>query len=354
MLSSSIVIGLLSAVAPDRITNDDVVIFWSNVALESVRETSTNPPMATRVYAMVHTAMFDAVNGVHRRYAPYLVRTPAKPGASADVAVACAAYLVLSDLYPDRIATYERALHRSLDPIPDDSAKFYGREYGRFVGNAVIENRSRDGAFDDVDYQPSREIGRWAPTPPGFLEALLPNWPFVMPWAMTHASQFRPEAPPALESAEYALAFEEVKRFGEIDSTARTREQTEIALFWADGAGTVTPAGHWLQIAHVFADMFDDNLLESARLLALLTMAQADAAISAWDSKYQFDHWRPVTGIWFAELDHNAATAADPSWLPLIVTPPFPSYVSGHSTFSGASSLVLARFYGSDDIAFSA
>jgi hypothetical protein len=171
---------------------------------------------------------------------------------------------------------------------------------------------------------------------------------------MHSGSQFRVAAPPPLTSEEYRQAFEEVRLLGDVDSLVRTADQTEIALLWNDGAGTETPPGHWQHIGQILAAAEGNSLLENARLFALLSIAQADAAIVSWDNKYYYDHWRPYTGIVHADTDGHPGTAPDPAWFNLITTPPFPTYTSGHSTFSGASSRILAHFYGSDDLAFSA
>lgn len=153
-------------------------------------------------------------------------------------------------------------------------------------------------------------------------------------------------------TAEYAVAFDEVKRLGAVDSLERTADQTEIALFWADGPGTATPPGHWHEIAQQIAERQGLSLVASARLFALLAISEADAAIAAWDMKYTYGHWRPVTGIREAASDGNPATEADASWTPFITTPNFPAYVSGRSTFSGAAARLLGLFFGGDDFAF--
>ena len=165
-------------------------------------------------------------------------------------------------------------------------------------------------------------------------------------------SAFRPSGPPLLDSAKWAADYNEVKEIGSATSATRTAEQTEIALFWADGAGTETPPGHWNRIAHNVGGAAGNTLEENARLFALLNIAMADAAVCAWDSKYAYNFWRPVTAIRNGHTDHNDATEADPNWISLIATPPFPDYTSGHSSFSGAAATVLALFYGTDNMAF--
>jgi hypothetical protein len=171
---------------------------------------------------------------------------------------------------------------------------------------------------------------------------------------MTTSDQFRAPAPLGPSSPEFALAFAEVHDLGAATGSSRTDDQTLIAYFWEDGAGTVTPPGHWQVIAQQLAERFGNDVLSNARLFALLSIVQADAAIASWDAKYHYDYCRPWTAIVEdAELDENDATTADPAWTSLIPTPPFPAYTSGHSTFSGSSSRLLALFFGTDDIAFS-
>jgi hypothetical protein len=161
------------------------------------------------------------------------------------------------------------------------------------------------------------------------------------------------EGPPALDSAEYAASFVEVKALGRATDSTRTEDQSEIALFWVNGPGTATPPGHWNSIAQLIAEQEGNTLAENARLFALLNLALADAAIASWDNKFFYNDWRPVTAIPAADTDGNDATTPDAEWLPFIPTPPFPDYTSGHSTFSGAGAKVLELFYGMDEIPFS-
>jgi membrane-associated phospholipid phosphatase len=190
------------------------------------------------------------------------------------------------------------------------------------------------------------------PTPPAFAAYLLPQWGFVTPFAMMDHVQFRPPGPPALNTTKWTADYNEVKALGAAVGSTRTTNQTQIALFWADGAGTETPPGHWNSITQDVGAAQGNTLEENARLFALLNIAMADAAICAWDAKYNFNCWRPVTAIRNGDTDGNAATDPDPAWSSFIVTPPFPGYISGHSTFSGAAATVLALFYGTDHISF--
>jgi membrane-associated phospholipid phosphatase len=218
---------------------------------------------------------------------------------------------------------------------------------GSAVAQQILAWRSTDGSAAVVPYTPGTNPGDWQPTPPAFLPALGPQWPQVTPFAMTGGSQFRPPPPPALGSAEYATAFNEVKGLGAANSATRTAEQTQIAFFWRDAAGTSYAFGHWNLIAQGVSTEQGLGLADEAHLFALLNIATADAIISCWDAKYTYNFWRPVTAIRFAgDSALNPATESDPSWTPLIVTPNFPSYTSAHSTVSGAAAAVLTSLFG--------
>ncbi len=331
----------------------DVVLDWNEVLLDAIRVDKTPPPKAARAMACVNVSIFDAVNGILGGFTPYHVTDPAPAGASPEAAAIAAAHRGLVALYPAQQATFDAAKAASLAAIPDGPAKTAGIAWGEQVADAILELRADDhsGAIDP--WESPLGGGWWLATPPAFAPPLLPNWPRVTPWAMASTTEFRPAAPPAPNDAEYAAAFREVKRLGRVNSPSRTADQTQIALFWADGGGTETPPGHWITIAGGISRDRGLSLAENARLFALLSITVADAAIVSWDVKYAYNNWRPVTGIQHADQDGNPDTDADASWLPLIATPPFPSYSSGHSTFSGSSSRLLAHFFGTDDIAFS-
>ena len=302
--------------------------------------------------AMVHGAVYDAVNSVDRTHAPYRVLVDAPAGASREAAAAAAAHRALTSLYPSRAAVFDARFAASLDSLGGGSDVTAGVNLGRAAADQMIAWRTNDGATDVVPYAPGTAPGQWRPTPPAHAPALLPNWPDVTPFAISSGSQFRTAGPPVLGGAEYAADYNEVKLLGSMSSAIRTAEQTETARFWADGAGTETPPGHWNSIARSVASAKGTSLSENARLFALLNIAAADAAIVSWDSKYEYGFWRPVTAIREGDADGNAATLADLGWTPLLVTPPFPENTSGHSTFSGAASTVLAEFFGTDDVSF--
>jgi membrane-associated phospholipid phosphatase len=329
----------------------DTVLDWNETLLQAVRVDRTAPPRAARNMALVHAAVYDAVNAVTQTHSVYKVAAVAAPGTSPEAAAAVAAHRVLTNLYPAQMALFDAELALSLSAVPDGNAKVDGVALGRTVADGILTLRSNDGAGATVPYTPGTAPGDWRPTLPGFLPALLPQWPGVTPFALTSGGQFLPPPPPALDSAAYAADFDDVKQLGRRDSVSRTADQTEIALFWADGPGTVTPPGHWNVIAQHEAVRRGLTLAENARLFALLNLAEADASINSWNAKYVYDLWRPVTAIREAAADGNDLTSPDATWAPLLVTPPFPTYTSGHSTFSGAASGILTSFFG-DDVAF--
>ena len=329
----------------------DVVLTWNQIMLEAIRLDATSPPIASRGMAMVSLAMYDTVNAIDGTPGFY-VNLPAQPGTSANAATAAAAHRVLSYLYPGQQALLDTQLAASLGSIPNGTAKTDGIELGQSIADAIIAIRATDGWNDFVDYVPGNQPGDWQLTGPMFDVALLPQWADLTPFAITSPDQFTPAGPPALDSAAYAAALNDVKALGSATGSTRTTDQTQIARFWADGPGTYTPPGHWNQIAEQIALQQGNSLSANARLFAELNVALADASITAWNTKYLYELWRPVTAIQQADLDGNANTIQDATWTSLLITPPFPEYTSGHSTFSGAAAEILTSLFGAN-VAFS-
>ena len=326
------------------VNRSDVVLDWNDILLDAIRADGTPPPRAARSMAIVHIAAYDAVNPIVRTNAPYALNVSEAPWVSAEAAAAGAAHRALVDLYPGRAAAFDAALTATLADIPDGPGESRGVDLGRLSAQTILDQRRRDGSDAVRPYIHGTGPGQWRPTPPGFANPLLSQWPFVTPFALAASDQFRPPGPPPSASEVYTRDFEEVRRLGRADSTERTAEQTLIARFWADGAGTATPPGHWNQIAADVARQGDTDLVQNARLFALLNIALADAGFTSWHAKYDSGFWRPITAI--RETDGNDLTMPETEWSPLLVTPPFPSYTSGHSTFSGAASEVLSFFFG--------
>jgi len=322
----------------------DVVTDWNTAALDAIRAGHTAPPIASRSLAILHVSIYDAVNGIDRTHEPYLVQSEVPASASREAAASAAAHEALVNLFPAAESSFDALYAAILATIPDGPQKVAGIVWGEFVANQILAARANDGSDAIVLPPGGSGPGVWVPTPPAYFPYLLPQWGFVVPFAMSNSSQFRPPGPPPLDSQRYAADYNEVKELGAAVGSTRTAEQTQIALFWADGAGTETPPGHWNSIAQIIADARGNTLEQNARLFALLNIGMADAAICAWDAKYTFHFWRPVTAINFVEPELH--------WMSFIVTPPFPDYVSGHSTFSGAAATVLALFYGTEDLPF--
>ena len=325
----------------------DVVLTWNQTMLDAIRLDATPPPMASRGMAMVSLAMYDTINAIEGTPG-YYVSLPAQAGTSADAAAASAAHRVLSYLYPGQQALFDTQLAASLALMPNGAGKTDGIALGQNIANAIIAIRATDGWNDFVDYVPGNQPGAWQQTAPMYDVALLPQWADLTPFALTSPDQFRPAGPPALDSAAYAAALNEVKALGSATGSTRTADQTQIARFWADGGGTYTPPGHWDQIAQQIALQQGNSLSANARLFAELNVALADAGITAWNTKYADAFWRPVTAIQQADLDGNALTTADPTWSSFLITPPFPEYISGHSTFSGAAAEILTSVFGAN------
>lgn len=325
----------------------DVVLHWNQVLLEAIRLDASPPTRASRALAMVHAAIYDTVNAIDGNPG-YFVARPAPQGAAPVAAVAAAAHEVLAYLFPAQQITFDARLEADLAAIPDGPAETNGVALGQAVAADVIPLRRGDGWDHFVEEFGGTAPGVWQPTPPMFALPLDPQWAMLEPFSMDSPDQFRPAGPPPLDSEAYANAFNEVKSLGAAAGSTRTAEQTQIARFWADGAGTYTPPGHWNQIAAELAQATGNSLSENARLFAQLNIAMADAAIACWDVKYFEEFWRPVTAIREAADDGNPATEPDAAWLPLLVTPPFPEYTSGHSTFSRAAAAILRAAFGPD------
>lgn len=333
----------------------DVVTDWNDAALQAIRTLKDNPPRATRRMAIQHIAIYDAANGIQRTHHPYYVTDMAPEGASLEAAIAAAAYTALSAAYTDAEvnANVFLPLHEAqLAAIPDGQAKTDGIAWGETVAQAVLDLRSADGWDAVVPHTQVGEPGYWKPTPPAHAPALLPGWGAVRPFSMVTGSQFRPQGPPPVDSSTYAFEVNLVKAYGGTTSDLRSEDQTEVALFWNDEPGTETPPGHWNAIAAEVSAAQGLTLMENARLFALLNIALADAAISAWETKFHYDYWRPIDAIREADTDGNPETEPDSEWTALIFMPPFPEYTSGHSTFSRTAATVLAGFFGTDAIPF--
>ena len=352
IIAPSLALTLLAGSAA-AVARADEVTDWNKIMLQAAHNAvpPTSPLVMSRVGAIVQASVFDAVNGIERRCSSIHVEPAAPPGASVRAAAVQAAYGALVNLYPLQKSFLDEALAASLDTIASDSAAEHsesiarGIEWGQAVADAIWAWRSTDGfAPPPPPFLGGNAVGEWRPTPPAFLPGAAPQFATMTPWVIDSPSQFRPAGPPALTSDEYAADFNETKSMGSLASAIRTPDQTLAALFWQASS----PVYFFDTIAVNLGAQRHTTLSENARLLALLNVAIADAAIACWDAKYNYVFWRPVTAIALAAADGNPATDADPAWAPLFATPNFPEYPSGHCTVSGAAATVLSDFFGEE------
>ncbi len=377
-------------VASQLITQGDAVIQWNSIFLNAVQLSGnrrftegsqtpqgTSPPLVARDLAILNTAIYDAVNSINRTHQPYLVNNISASeaaGASKDAAVVEAAYRTLFSVFTDSRysppdvfgnrpspaiidalkATFNEQRDRSLAAIPNGDAKTKGIAIGDKVADQILAARVNDGAATaQGPYTPGTGFGDWQPTPPDFKPALLPQWGNVTPFAIPSASRFRPDTEPEYVSPRYTRDFNEVKAIGKDNSTVRNADQTEIAQFWAyQRPDTFGAVGQLVEATQEVALAKGNTLEQNARLFALLGIAEADAGIVTWNAKYTYEELRPITAIRNADQDNNPDTIADKNWNPLLSTPNFPDYISGHSAFAGATAEVLRSFYGTDNISF--
>ena len=329
------------------------VIQWNDRTLVAITQNiSNNVPLASRVLALESIAVYDVVRAIDDQPG-YLVNLNAPAGVSVDAAIAGAAERILSYTFPNQTPAFKASLAESLQSVPDGPSETQGVAFGRTVADAIIAQRANDGADQPMPtFLGSAEPGVWRPTPPNFQPGLEPLWGQVRPFALQSGDQFLPGGPPALTSPEYAADFNTVKQLGGIDSTQRTPDQTQAALFWSNDSGTYTTVGHWNDIASNQLALQRSDVEDSATLFAKLNVALADTVVATWDAKYQYVSWRPITAIQQAGEDGNPATSPDPTWTPLLNTPPFPDYLSGHASTGAAAADVLTNFFGA--IPFSA
>lgn len=335
---------------------DNSVLYWNEQALNTTRLARNPPPMSSLFLATYHVAIFDAVNGITRTHKPWLVTEQAPAGADIDAAVAGAAHTVMMALWsatanPHNLqVVYDKAIAE----IPDGQGKVEGIAWGEKVAKAILAGRANSGYDKPIPGKYSSvEQGKWRETPSAFRPPLLPFWGHVTPFVMTSPDQFRAPPPEALGSKEYAEELAFVAKRGARDNAERTEYETLSTPFWNDDLGTSTPPGHWNQIADDLARRKKISVPEAARLFALLNMAMADAAISCWETKFFYNMWRPETAIREIDPNVNPDAKINADFIPNMASPPFPSYTSGHSTFSGASARLLALYFGTDDIEFS-
>jgi hypothetical protein len=327
----------------------DMVLDWNGHAASAIVVGAGQRPERGLIrLAMVHTAIYDAVNAIEGYpFHHYAVTPDVVSPASPEAATAAAAHDVLVALFPSQQADLDTKYAASLAEIPDGPAKANGILVGQQTAAGILAHRTNDGRNAVVPYTPGSDPGDWVPTPPGFLPAAAPEVAQVQPWTLRSPSQFRAEPPPQLTSAEWTRDYNEVKALGGATGSARTPEQTDIGRFWSD-----QPMLQWNRAWRGISQEQELSLADNARLFAMLSTASSDALIACWDSKYFYNFWRPVTAIRTGDTDGNPGTAPDPSWSALVVTPNHPEYPAAHGCFSGASAETLKFFFGTDHLDF--
>jgi hypothetical protein len=336
-----------SSYAESATASIDEVTQWNKTLLRIVRTPGAQPATIhpTRSFAIVHAAIYDAVNAIDAGHKPYLVHVAhVSPHASQEAAAAAAAHEALTALYPAFQATLDQQYEQSLAQIMDGADKSAGIDVGRAVALATLALRNDDGsAAQPTPYVFGNAPGDYQSTPPNFpAQPAFTHWPRVTPFALERASQFRLGPPPALTSAEYTADFDEVKALGIANSTAATADQALIGRFW-NGA----IQNFWNEIAQSAVHTRHLTTAQSARVFALLNLTLADEVIAFYDSKYTYNFWRPVTAIRAAATDDNPDTEADPTWLPQPgKTAADPSYPGAHASISAGGAFVLRKLFG--------
>jgi hypothetical protein len=322
----------------------DAVIQWNVNASNAIFGAGQPPQQSVPHLAMVHGAVYDAVNAIDGGHEGYLLSSRlATPSDSKDAAVATAAYRVLLNVVPAQQPTLDAQYTSSLAAIPDGVAKTRGIAVGEAAAAAMIAARTLDGRFGPFRFSVGSAPGKWRPVLPAFVND--PNaWlKDVKPFLIRNASQFRSKGPLSLTSRQYAREVAEARSLGSLTSTTRTADQTHAARYWAEN-----PPATWSRIFRTLSAQQGLSLVENARFFAMLYMTGTDALITVWDDKEHFSFWRPITAIREAGTDGNAATEPDPDWLPLIPTPPYPEHSSGHTGVSGSFVATLQDFFGTD------
>ena len=326
---------------------DPEVVFEWNSQLEATIPASGGP-MLPRYYAMMHIAMFDAVNAIEGGYKSYTGNIPAARNASPDAAAAQAAHDVLVALLPAQSSTFDAALTARLSKIGPVRGAL-GAQVGREAARRILERRAQDGWSDPQTFTPPALPGIWQPTPPAFAPAAFAQAGDVKPFALPTPYYYLPRRPPALNSQEYADAVNEIKAIGGVTSSVRTADQTLLARNWASVGYKELWSAQWNHAARDTARFSQLSQIETARLMALLNIAMHDGVQTAQASKYVFQLWRPVTAIQRANEDMNPMTDADPTWMPLLTTPPYPSYAGNMACIGAASAQMLILYFGANE-----
>ena len=328
---------------PFKNHSNAIIIHWNSVALETMQVPAYDPMIGSRIFAMVHIAMHDALNSIAPVYETYTSQAVDKK-ADPIAAVSAAAYTVLVKSFPDRKDFLDAALAESTKDLKPADAKQRGIALGSAAGNAIYALRENDGAFAN----PISEVNN--PPEPGVYQAVppmailyAPFWATLPTFGLESPQQFRSVALPGITSEVYTRDYNEVKDKGRLENSTRTEEETAIAKFWYEFSDI-----GWNRVTAVAATDKKLDLISTARLFALVNMAMADSYIAGWDSKFHYNFWRPYTAIRAAETDGNENTLADVNWEPLMTTPPVQDYPSTHSTLGNSAATILTQIIGAN------
>jgi hypothetical protein len=337
--SKLLLAGVVAAAFVPAPTRADVIMDWNTKSDEIAAQKQVLPLNHSRGTAILHVAMFEAVNAIEGRYLPYKLNLTADRSTSKEAAAAAAGHDILLALYPDQQSSLDATLATMLAGIADGEAKAKGIALGKKAAADLIALRANDGIAAQETYRPHTAPGIYVPT----VIPLMSIAAAVTPWVMANGSQFRPAPPPALTSETWTADLNEIRELGRIDSTKRSPEQTTIGRFWF-----ITGPRSYNPIVRQIAMSKDMDIVDCARLFALTSMAGNDAIIAVFDAKYTYNLWRPVTAIRNADQTNNSATPRDASWRPLGDTPMHPEYPCAHCITSAAISAVLQGVAGNE------
>jgi hypothetical protein len=340
MLKRTILLVIMASCVWTTSVSADVISDWNETAVGVVTARQVPPPQAERIMAMVHVAMFDAVNAIERRYQPVIARVPSPMTASSEAAAATAAGTVLVGLYPED-AEINATMAAYLAAVPSSEAKSAGIRLGETVAAQVLAARAEDGSQAPDAYRPKAKAGVYIPT----ALTVGSTWPHVKPFVLTSASQFRPQPPIPFGSDQWAVDYNEIKLLGACTSSQRSARQNEDARFWLTPGPVI-----YYPLVRQLATAKKLDLVDSARFMALVALARNDAFVAVFDAKYHYEFWRPITAIRNGDIDENPNTERDATWQPIDNTPMHPEYPCAHCIMVGTIASVVEQLFGTADV----
>jgi hypothetical protein len=340
MFNTAILWAIVWSCAATTCVSANAISDWNEKTVAFVTARQVPPPQAERVMAMVHVAMFDAVNSIERRYRPGVTQLLSPATASKEAAAAAAAGTVLIGLYPDAVEL-KGAMAAYLAAMPGGEAKSAGVRLGEAVAAGVLQARAEDGSEAADAYRPKARVGVYVPT----AITVASTWPNLKPFILTAPSQFRPQPPIALGSEQWAADYNEIKALGGRTISKRSPRQTEDARFWLAPGPVI-----YYPVVRQVAAAAKLDLLDSARFMALVAMARNDAFVAVFDAKYHYDFWRPITAIRNGDIDDNPNTERDATWQPIDNTPLHPEYPCAHCIMAATMSSVVEALFGTADV----